>query len=71
MGSTKGGLNTKLHVATDGLGQPQAMILTAGNIIRPTYRMHLHCRKTAEAGTPLWTGGMTAMFFENGSLPMT
>jgi len=30
MGRTKGGLNTKLHVSTDSLSQPQCLILTAG-----------------------------------------
>lgn len=31
MSRTKGGLNTKLHAAVDGCGQPQALILTAGS----------------------------------------
>lgn len=30
MSRTKGGLNTKLHAAVDGRGQPQGLILTAG-----------------------------------------
>lgn len=30
MSRTKGGLNTKLHAAVDGLCQPQSLILTAG-----------------------------------------
>lgn len=30
MGRTKGGLNTKLHAATDDLCQPQSLLLTAG-----------------------------------------
>jgi transposase len=30
MGRTKGGLNTKLHAATDELAQPQSLLLTAG-----------------------------------------
>ena len=31
-GRTRGGLNTKLHVAIDGQGIPRAMILTAGHV---------------------------------------
>ena len=30
MGRTKGGLNTKLHAATDEHAQPQSLVLTAG-----------------------------------------
>jgi len=32
LGRTRGGLNTKIHAAVDGRGNPAALLLSAGNV---------------------------------------
>jgi transposase len=43
--SAKGGLNTKIHVVTDALGNPLEMLLTAGNIQDSTVSIDLLSRR--------------------------
>ena len=41
VGRTKGGLNTKIHVTVDGLGNPVAFLLSAGNDNDSTHAIKL------------------------------
>ena len=52
VGRTKGGLNTKIHAIVDGLGNPVAFLLSAGNDNDSTHAIKL-LEKTDIAGSNL------------------
>ena len=52
VGRTKGGLNTKIHVIIDGLGNPVTFLLSAGNDNDSTYAIKL-MNLTSIAGSNL------------------
>lgn len=52
VGRTKGGLNTKIHAITDGLGNPVAFLLSPGNDHDSTHAIEL-MKKTDITGSNL------------------